>query len=266
MSQQANGAPTAAETYAPEASMTLTGTFGSAEPPRIVSFVPYDIANADPTFNDGDGFEIVFDVYTTESGALPTKQSVDAILGFTSSLGTSYSGLWSDCADEEAQTECRKLTITVLDAAMGEGELPPLIGRTLAWVKPPDGPAGRRRRRRRPGGVGAASQLEGHPLGLGHLAAVGLDRRARHARRLCGGRAHAPRAGPRPGARPLPAALADARRHAPPRDARGGRDARRGGGARAHALATGVASNVTNGPDVGEGDGTRGYRTARAPR
>ena len=119
VADEAFGLATPPETYIPETTMVLGGSFGTAEPPKLVSFLPYDLFNADPTFNDGDGFELLFDVYTTMSGQLGNKEQVDAIFGFSSSLGQQYSGLWSVCHDEETATKCKKLTITVLDSGMG---------------------------------------------------------------------------------------------------------------------------------------------------
>ena len=131
------GQPSAAGTYASEINLTLTGSFGSAEPPRIASLIASDPMNADEVFGDGDALVFDFDMYTTESGVLATKASVDAILGFSSSLGTDYTGAWSNCFGPTPGF-CKTLTITIVISSMGEADHPPVIGRTLAWVKAPD--------------------------------------------------------------------------------------------------------------------------------
>lgn len=131
------GQPSPLETHATETVMALSGSFGSSAPPKLVSFVPSDPANADEHFSDGDQLTLRFDVYTDQSGALSTKAAVDSIFGFSSSLGSDYTGEWSECYDEQLQ--CRTFTITIVDAAFPlETDTPPVIGSTLAWVKPPD--------------------------------------------------------------------------------------------------------------------------------
>ena len=133
------GQPSALETYAVETNMSLGGSFGTTDPPKLVSFIPFDAANADTHFGDGDRLVLGFDVHTTESGQLNNKLSVDSIFGFSSSLGTDYTGEWSECYDEVNIRECKTFTITIVDATMpSAGDIPPVIGRTLAWSKPPD--------------------------------------------------------------------------------------------------------------------------------
>ena len=73
-----------------------------------------------------------------------SKAQVDALFGFSSNLGADYTGAWSDCLIVPEVWKmlpdryCRAFTITLVDATLPEGELPPTFGRTLAWVKPPD--------------------------------------------------------------------------------------------------------------------------------
>ena len=53
-----SGAPTPAADFSPEARLTLSGTFGSGEPPRLVSFVPSDPLNGDEVFGSGDQLQL----------------------------------------------------------------------------------------------------------------------------------------------------------------------------------------------------------------
>ena len=134
---RALGQPSAPETYTPEANVTLSGSFGTAEPPRLTAFVPSDPANADTVFGDGDQLALEFDVFTDQTGQLSSREAVDALFGFSSPLGSDYSGEWRECYDELLQ--CRAFTITITDAKMPrKTDRPPEVGKTLAWVKPPD--------------------------------------------------------------------------------------------------------------------------------
>lgn len=130
-------ARSADDTYAPSADVTLSGSFGTSQPPQLIEFVPYDPENADLLFGDGDQFMLRFDVYTDQSGELPSKEAVDEVLSFSSSLGQDYSAAWSECYDQETQSQCRTLTITVVDALISRDESSPVLGRTLAWVNLP---------------------------------------------------------------------------------------------------------------------------------
>ena len=110
------GQASPAGTYAETSRRTLSGSFGSANPPALTSFISLDPMNADEWFGDGDLLVLRFDCYTTESGVLTTKLAVDAILGFSASLGLEYSGAWSECYEPEPPPGrfCRTLTITTL--------------------------------------------------------------------------------------------------------------------------------------------------------
>ena len=142
-----HGVKTTAEQYAPEVNVTLSGTFGTSEPPRLVTFTAFDPMNADPAFGDGDVLYLGFDIATSEGGELVNKKAVDAVFGFSSPLGTDYSGEWTDCLFPDAPTTdtmyCQAVMVTIVDA-----ELPPEqedvttahpeFGVTLAWAKLPD--------------------------------------------------------------------------------------------------------------------------------
>jgi hypothetical protein len=215
--------PSALETYAAETNLTLGGSFGSADPPRIISFISADPLGSDMLYGDGDALIITFDVYTTESGPLPNSMSVDGIMGFSNLLGTDYTGQWSDCNDQVQMRNCRTLTITIVDSRIPEMDFAgaaftqPEIGRTLAWVRAPD-----RNNPNQPnfwGGVRSASEIstystsvvtlgtsllsEGEPmhpvLDLGQHRLLFLQRVAREA----GGKGHT-----------LPPALFRERQHA----------------------------------------------------
>ena len=101
--EQTTGRATPTALYNAPQAMVLDGSFGTFEPPRLVGFVPYDPVNADTTFGDGDKLELTFDVFTSEGGAKESKKDVDGIFAFSTSLGTDYSGVWSDCIDPEVR-------------------------------------------------------------------------------------------------------------------------------------------------------------------
>ena len=93
---------------------TLHGSFGSFEPPRIVSVVASDEDNSAPGFSDGDIIRIRFDVALsvryrnwesaitnnpnlgTVAGVSGGRPLVDSLFTFSGKLGETYGGLWED--------------------------------------------------------------------------------------------------------------------------------------------------------------------------
>ena len=137
---------------APVANVTLSGSLGTRAPPELVAFVPHDPDDASEEYgcdaHGCDAFTLQFDHYTNwrlgTSVWGGSKAQVDALFGFSSRLGADYSGAWSDCLINPEPWRmlpdqyCRSFTITLIDATLPEGALPPAFGRTLAWVKLPD--------------------------------------------------------------------------------------------------------------------------------
>ena len=89
--------------------------------PSIISLVADDPDNGDLTFSNGDRLTINFDKDTNEPLA-GTKAAIDALLTFSSPLGSGYSGTWSDS---------KTLQIIVTDITSGS----PVIGITTVQVK-----------------------------------------------------------------------------------------------------------------------------------
>ena len=137
--------PSPPEAYAVQTNLTLSGTFGTSEAPRLVGFVPADPMNGDVEFGDGDQFHLTFDVHTSEGGKLLTKPEVDAIFSFSTPLGKDYSGEWTDCLNPSAtdldKMYCRAFVLTMIYSSQAPGTPaysdPPIIGVTLAWPRPP---------------------------------------------------------------------------------------------------------------------------------
>ncbi len=86
---------------------------GPPAAPVITSFVADDPDNGDTAYGNGDTLAIGFDVDTNQPGGAGTqnKAAVDNLFTFSQSLGTDYTGQWSD-----AQT----FVVTIVDAS-GEG-------------------------------------------------------------------------------------------------------------------------------------------------
>jgi hypothetical protein len=79
---------------APSANLTAH-TAGIA--PKVVQFTASDPDNLDSVYSNGDTLTIGFDIPTNMAGATGTltKQDVDALLQFSVSLGSDYTGSWS---------------------------------------------------------------------------------------------------------------------------------------------------------------------------
>jgi|GEM_PF-3812497 len=89
--------------------------------PSITSLVASDPDDGDMRFGDGDRITLVFDM-DTNTPAVTSKTEVDALLTFSASLGTDYSGTWSDDST---------LAITISNATGGN----PQVGLFTATVK-----------------------------------------------------------------------------------------------------------------------------------
>ena len=74
------------------ATSTLSGSWGDHAAPAIVSTTASDGGNSSG-LNTGDKITVVFDRHTNVP-AVSTKAGVDAVFGFSASLGTDYTGVW----------------------------------------------------------------------------------------------------------------------------------------------------------------------------
>ena len=74
------------------ATLTLSGTWGDHAAPAIMSTTASDAGNASG-LNTGDKITVVFDRHTNVP-AVSTKAGVDAVFGFSATLGTNYTGVW----------------------------------------------------------------------------------------------------------------------------------------------------------------------------
>ncbi|PKM75735.1 MAG: hypothetical protein CVU90_16115, partial [Firmicutes bacterium HGW-Firmicutes-15] len=74
------------------------GTFDLPPAPIIVSVVAAEAGSAEAGFGTGDTLTITFNVPTNKTAAdiYPDKAAVDAVLTFSASFGTDYSGVWTD--------------------------------------------------------------------------------------------------------------------------------------------------------------------------
>eukprot|EP00966_Prymnesium_polylepis_P097500 2258724-Prymnesium_polylepis.1 len=106
---------------------TLTGDFGSFEPPAIRSFVARDVRSAGFGYNRGDELLVGFDRPTDRGrSALPLQGGrafVDEVFLFSHQLGADYSGAWFDAST---------FGVTILDSA---GASPPVVGFSTVQVK-----------------------------------------------------------------------------------------------------------------------------------
>ena len=74
------------------ATSTLSGSWGDHAAPAIMSTTASD-GGSSPGLNTGDKITVVFDRHTNVP-AVSTKAGVDAVFGFSASLGTDYTGVW----------------------------------------------------------------------------------------------------------------------------------------------------------------------------
>ena len=112
--------------------LSLTGTFGTYAPPRIVSVTASDPDNSAPSYSDGDTITIVFDValsvryrnwqdgglttdpntYVSAAGVGGPRAFVNSLFKFSGKLGQDYTGNWEDAST---------FVVTVTDVTAGYG-------------------------------------------------------------------------------------------------------------------------------------------------
>ncbi|CAE7875476.1 unnamed protein product, partial [Symbiodinium sp. KB8] len=102
-----------------------TGTFGSYPAPTISSITAADRNTpVQPGISGGDALIMVFDIPTNQP-TVSSKSAVDALLSFSSSIGTNYVGNW---------VSATQLEITILSAA-GANTLATAVGTLTVQVK-----------------------------------------------------------------------------------------------------------------------------------
>lgn len=103
-----------------------TGDFGRVVSPTLVAFAAQDADNGDDVLSQGDELLLRFDVATDRGGAArrfyrsdPANRvdrvEIDRLFAFSHSLGTDYTGLWSD----ESTLAITVANCTDADAAVG---------------------------------------------------------------------------------------------------------------------------------------------------
>ncbi|KNC50385.1 uncharacterized protein AMSG_06876 [Thecamonas trahens ATCC 50062] len=86
--------------------------------PAVASFVANDPDDLDDVYSVGDTLTLTF-TEATNQPPVDTKDSIDALLAFSSALGTNYTGTWITPLD---------LVITVIDPTGASGNSAPAIG------------------------------------------------------------------------------------------------------------------------------------------